>query len=69
MLALLMEPYVMIQLSMLLQPHRTMVANFVQVISVCFGGTLRFRGTSVENRWATPLTPAPATIMAGTFWS
>jgi len=29
MFALLMEPYAMIQKSMLLQPHRTVVANFV----------------------------------------
>jgi len=27
--ALLMEPYAMIQVSILLQPHRTVVANFV----------------------------------------
>jgi len=28
MFALLVEPYVMIQVSVLLQPHRTVVANF-----------------------------------------
>jgi len=27
--ALLMEPYAMIQVSIMLQPHRTLVANFV----------------------------------------
>jgi len=29
MFALLMEPYTMIQVSILLQPHRTVIANFV----------------------------------------
>jgi len=29
MLVLLMEPYAMIQVSILLQPHRTVVANFI----------------------------------------
>jgi len=37
----------------LLQPHRTVVANFAQVISVCFGGTpeplAATRGTMVEK--------------------
>jgi len=33
-----MEPYAMIQVSILLQPHRTVIANFAQTISVCFGG-------------------------------
>jgi len=37
--ALLMEPCAMIQVSILLQPHRTVVTDFVQVISVCFGRT------------------------------
>jgi len=56
--ALLMEPYVMIQVSILLQQHRTVVTNFVPGNSVCFGGTLaatcgtlRFSGTLVENLW------------------
>jgi len=45
-----MEPYAMIQVSILLQQHRT-VALLIsyQAISVCFGGTLRFRGNPVEK--------------------
>jgi len=40
MFALLMKPYAMFQVSILLQPRRTVVANFSsQAISVCFGGT------------------------------
>ena len=34
-----MEPYAMIQVSILLQPHRTVVANSSQATSVSFGGT------------------------------
>jgi len=39
MFALLMEPYEMIQVSMLLQPHGTVVANFVPGNFGLFGGT------------------------------
>jgi len=46
MFALLMEPYAMIQVSILLQPRRTAAgANSFQAISVCFGGN------PVEKHW------------------
>jgi len=54
--AFLMKRYAIIEVSILLQPHRTVIANFVQVISVCFGGTpaatrgtLRFRKPQLKN--------------------
>jgi len=37
----------MIQVSILLQPHRTVVANFLQANLVCFGRT------PVEKHWIT----------------
>jgi len=56
MFVLLIEFHAMIQVSISLQTHRTMVAYFVPAISVCFGGTLvathgtlRFFGTPVEK--------------------
>jgi len=59
--ALLVEPHAIIQVSILLQPHRTMVANFVPDN---FGvaeplaatrGTMRFRGSPVEKYCPTPM--------------
>jgi len=46
MFVLLMEPYAMIRLSILLQPHRTVVANFVPGN---FGLLLRNSGSHSRN--------------------
>ena len=58
MFALLMEPYAMIEVSILLQPHRTVFTDFVPgAISVCFGGTtgsqLRNPGVPRNPGWKT----------------
>jgi len=53
MFALLMEPYAIIQVSILLQPLRTVVQNFVpgKFQSVSAEPLAATRGTSVENHW------------------
>jgi len=67
MFGLFMEPCAVVQVSMLLQPHRTVVANFglFRRISVCFGGfrsvsaepLAATRGTTVEKHWCKEVYP------------